>query len=168
MKTPRNFAFAALSVALTVFLSQTSSARLFAQHGASGGEHHTLRLKVNFVSFSSTSPSFDLTDYSVLAVGDEFTLGGTVAPFGKPDEVGSFGVQFVVTAPEGTELIAHGALNLPDGKISFQMLVGPSDSPDVHAAITGGTGAYLNAGGELIHHRRANGDEEFIFNFSTH
>jgi len=55
-----------------------------------------------------------------------------------------------------------------DGKISFQMLVGPSDNPDVHAAITGGTGTYLNAGGELIHHTRANGDEEFIFNFSPH
>jgi hypothetical protein len=169
MKTPRKIAFAALSVALTVFLSLTPGARLFAQNGARGGEHHTLRLKVNFISFHSTNPSYDLTNQDVLAVGDQFTLGGTVARFEKPaDEIGRFGVHFVATAPAGADLLLTGALILPEGKITFQTLVGPSDNPDVHGPITGGTGAYLNAGGDLIHHRRANGDEEFIFIFSTH
>ena len=162
MTIRRNVTIAALSIASIVFMSQTPAGLLLAQRG----EHHTLRLKVTFVNFASTNQNFDSTNYGVLAVGDQFTLSGTVAPFGRPDHGGSLGVQFVATAPGGAELLAHGAVSLPDGKITFQMLVDASDNPDVHAAITGGTGAYLGAGGELIHHTRANGDEEFIFIFS--
>jgi hypothetical protein len=168
MKTARNFAFAAVSVASITFLLQAPILGLVAPDGARR-DHHRLRLKANFATYNSTNPNYDLTNPNVLGVGDQFTLGGTVARFERPDqEVGAFGVQFVTTTPGGAELLAHGALTLADGKISFQMLVGPSDNPDVRGAITGGTGAYLNAGGELIHRRRANGDEEFIFNFSTH
>jgi hypothetical protein len=169
MKILRNFAFASLSVASITLLLQIPITRVAAQDDARRGQRHTLRLKANFISFYSTNPNYDSTNPNVLSVGDQFTLGGTVARFESPaDAIGDFGVQFVATALAGTDLLAHGALILPDGKISFQMLVGPSDNPDVYAAITGGTGAYLNAGGELIHHTRANADEEFIFNFSTH
>lgn len=168
IKTSRTVAFAGLSVALVLFLSQTPDDRLFAHGGTPGRQHYTLRLKVNFTDFHSTNPGFDSTNLTVLAIGDQFTLGGTVARFGRPaDVIGHFGVHFVATAPMGAYLLANGALILPDGKITFQMLVGPSDTLDVRAAITGGTGAYLNAGGELIHHRRPNGDEEFIFRFVT-
>lgn len=169
MKMPRNFALASLSVASITLLLQIPITSVAAQDGGHDNQRYTLRLKANFVSFYSANPNFDLTNPNVLAVGDQFTVGGTVARFASPaDQIGDFGVQFVATAPAGADLLANGVVILPDGKISFQMLVGPSDNPDVHAAITGGTGTYLNAGGELIHHTRANGDEEFIFNFSPH
>ena len=100
MQISKNFAFAALSVASIVCMSQTPTARLFAQDGARGGQHHTLRLKANFISFHSANPNYDLTNPNVLAVGDQFTLGGTVARFKRPDDqIGAFGVHFVATAP---------------------------------------------------------------------
>ena len=168
MKIRRNFAFAALSIATITSALQTPAAGSVAQGGARGGPHHTLRLKANFVHFFSTNPSYDLTNPEVLAVGDQFTLGGTVEGLESP-QTGHFGVHFVATAPAGPDakLLAHGALSLSGGTITFQMLVGPSSNP-AHAAITGGTDAYSNAGGELIHYSHPNGDQEFVFYFSTH
>ena len=60
---------------------------------------------------------------------------------------------------------------LPDGKISFQILLRRPVTPDSdgninrYAAITGGTGAYWNARGELNDQTRANGYRELIINF---
>jgi hypothetical protein len=166
MKILRNFAFASLSVASITLLLQTPITRVAAQDNSRRGQHHTLRLKANFLSFYSTNPNYDSTNQNVLTVGDQFTLGGTLARFETPDMmIGNFGVQFVATVPDGAVLLANGTLTLPDGMISFQFLVDQSGS--VGAPITGGTGAYLNAGGILIHNTLANGDDEFIFNFST-
>ncbi|MBA2602694.1 MAG: hypothetical protein H0U94_03835 [Acidobacteria bacterium] len=170
MKIRRNSAFAALSVASIVFALQTPATGSVPQRGARGGLHHTLRLKVNFLTFSSTNPSLshDLTNTEVLMVGDQFTLAGSVEGIENP-ETGHFGVHFVSTGLAGpaANLLAHGALTLSGGTITFQMLVRPSDNP-ARAAITGGTRAYSNAGGELVHYSHPNGDQEFVFYFSTH
>ena len=63
---------------------------------------------------------------------------------------------------------------LPDGKISTQILLRRPVTPDSqgninrYSTITGGTGAYWNARGELNHRTRANGAQELILNFVGH
>ncbi|MCI0535432.1 MAG: hypothetical protein L0Z50_09390 [Verrucomicrobiales bacterium] len=55
---------------------------------------------------------------------------------------------------------------MPDGKVSFQILIGEKDwAGDYHGVITGGTGVYRNARGEFVHHNRADGGVEVLYNF---
>jgi len=146
--------------------------------GHRGGDRHKLHLSVKFVhnrGLGSTLPA---------AVGGGFfTWGGTLARPESPDEkIGTFGVFFLRTTPalnpattpttEGTETLVHGTLRLPDGMISFTGLLLPEDSvADANGVksrigpITGGTGDYWNARGEIDHQTAANGDEEFIITF---
>ena len=111
-----------------------------------------------------------------LPVGTQLTFGGTLALPDRPDiQIGTVGIHFVVTltGPTGDELLGNGCMILPDGKISYQILLRRPVTPDSHgdinrySAITGGTGAYRNAGGQLNHRTRANGAQEFILDFST-
>ena len=109
-----------------------------------------------------------------LPVGAQITIGGTLAHPSHPDiQIGTVGIHFVVTltGPAGDELLGNGCMILPDGKISFQILASRPVTPDSqgninrYAAITGGTGDYRNARGELNHRTHANGAQEYILNF---
>ena len=108
-----------------------------------------------------------------LAVGDQLTFGGTLAHPNRPDEqIGTIGIHFVVTLTDpGAELLGNGCMILPDGKISFQILLSRPVTPDSHgninrySAITGGTGAYRNARGEINDQTHANGYRELIIDF---
>ncbi len=175
MKPIKKFAFATLAtvtaLAAATLLFQTSTSRADGE-GQRGGDHdqrshdgHTLHLRVKFVDFRSITNGL-------------FTWGGTLAPLKHPDlPVGTFGVHFVRTtpAPVGPETLLHGVLRLPDGSISFSGLLLPEDSvadangvKNRYAAITGGTGDYRHARGELNHRTTATAAEEFILNFSGH
>jgi len=109
-----------------------------------------------------------------LPVGAQITIGGTLADPSHPNiQIGTVGIHFVVTltGAAGDEILGNGCMILPDGKISFQILASRPVTPDSqgninrYAAITGGTGDYRNARGELNHRTHANGAQEYILNF---
>jgi hypothetical protein len=98
--------------------------------------------------------------------GDQFTLGGSLARFETPNQkIGTFGLHFVVTAPFGAEITLSGMLDLPDGQISIAGFSTPRNGR-VPGPITGGTGAYKNAKGQLEHVSLPNGVEQFILTFN--
>ena len=76
-----------------------------------------------------------------------------------------------LTGSTGDELLGNGCMILPDGKISFQILlrrpVAADSNGDLnrYSAITGGTGAYWNARGEVNDVTHANGYRELVLNF---
>lgn len=111
-----------------------------------------------------------------LPVGAQLTFGGTLAHPSRPDlQVGTIGIHFVatLTGPAGDELLGNGCMILPDGKISFQILLSRPVTPDSHgninrySAITGGTGDYRDARGVINDQTRANGYRELIIDFSN-
>jgi hypothetical protein len=170
MKTVKKFTFATLatlSAVVATLLFQTSITRADGRLGDDNG--HMLHLIPAFnppVTTHGFAPP--------LPVGAQLTFGGTLAHPDRPDlQVGTAGVHFVVTLTglAGDELLGNGCMILPDGKISFQILLRRPVTPDSHgdinrhATITGGTGAYRNAGGELNHVTHANGAQEYIFDF---
>ena len=161
MKTISKLTFTTLAALAVALLFQTPITRAVAADKAPHVNGHTLHLRAYFTSFHSTQAG------AGLAVGDQLTFGGTLARIESPNEqIGSVGAHFAVTAPEGAELLGNGCLILPDGKVSFQILIGEKDwAGDLHGVITGGTGAYRNARGEYVHQNRADGGVELIYNF---
>jgi len=131
-----------------------------ANNAVAGGNNlstgHELHLRAYFERFAGPqAPDF----------GDQFTLSGSLAPFDDPNEViGNFVLHFVATAQFATEGLLYGVLNLPDGQISIAGLT-PTQPPRTPGPITGGTGAYRKARGELEHQTHEGGVEEFILTF---
>ena len=173
MKTIKNLKFAALAALAVLAVTlpfQIPTTRAVAANGPSQGNGHTLHLIPHFnppVTTQGFAPP--------LAVGAQLTFGGTLAHPDRPDEpIGTTGIHFVVTltGPWGDELLGNGCMILPDGKISFQILlhrpvVADSDGNlNRYSAITGGTDAYWNARGEINDQTHANGYRELIVNFS--
>jgi hypothetical protein len=160
---------AALTALAVTLLFQTQITRAD-EHGERGDNGHTLHLIPHFnppVTTDGFAPP--------LPVGAQLTFGGTLALPNRPDEqIGTIGIHFVVTLTglAGDELLGNGCLILPDGKISYQILLRRPVTPDSHgdinrySAITGGTGAYWNARGELNDVTHANGYRELVLNFS--
>jgi hypothetical protein len=99
--------------------------------------------------------------------GDQFTLTGTVAPFDTPNlkNYGTIAIHFVATAPFAAETLLNGVMNLPDGQISFAGL-SPTQEPRIPGPITGGTGSYWNARGQVAHLSLPGGVEELIVTFN--
>ena len=172
MKIIKNLKFAglaALAALAVTLLFQIPITRSVAADGPSQDNGHTLHLIPHFnppVTTHGFAPP--------LAVGDQLTFGGTLAHPDRPDvQIGTIGIHFVVTltGPAGDELLGNGCMILPDGKISFQILlsrpvVADSDGNiNRFSAITGGTGAYRNARGEINDRTRANGYRELIIDF---
>ena len=119
---------------------------------------HTLSLIVYFEQFAGPeAPSF----------GDQFTIGGTVARVESPTErMGTFAIHSVATAPQAAETLLYGVLNMPDGQIAFTGL-SPTQEPRIPGPITGGTGLYRNARGQVDHQSLADGVEELILTFTN-
>ena len=157
MKMIKTLTFAVLMAATVTLLFQISITRAVAQNKASQDNSRQFRLRAYFERYAGPAvPDF----------GDQFTLVGTVARFESPDQrIGSFGLHFVVTAPKAAETMLNGILNLPDGQISIAGL-SPTQGSRVPGPITGGTGAYWNARGQLEHLSLPNGVEEFILIFN--
>ena len=174
MKIIKHLKFAALATlaALAVtLLFQIPATRAVAGDKSHHDKGHTLHLIPTFnapVTTHGFAPP--------LPVGAQLTFGGTLAHPSCPEvQVGTTGIHFVVTrtGPAGDELLGNGCMILPDGKISFQILLSRPAPPDSHgninrySAITGGTGDYQNARGEINDQTRANGYRELIIDFSN-
>jgi hypothetical protein len=79
--------------------------------------------------------------------------------------IGKIVIHFVATAPFAAETMLNGVMNLPDGQISFAGL-SPTQEPRIPGPITGGTGIYWNARGQLAHLSLPGGVEELILTFN--
>ena len=174
MKIIKNLKFAgvaALTALAVTLLFQIPITRSVAADGPSKGNGHTLHLIPHFnppVTTHGFAPP--------LPVGAQLTFGGTLTDPNRPDEpIGTIGIHFVatLTGPAGDELLGNGCMILPDGKITFQILLRRPVVADSYgdinrySAITGGTGAYWNARGEVNDVTHANGYRELIVNFNN-
>jgi len=170
INTLKFMALTSLAALAVTLLFQTQITRAD-DHGQRGDNGHTLHLIPHFnppVTTDGFAPP--------LPVGAQLTFGGTLADPSRPDEpIGTTGIHFVVTltGPEGDELLGNGCMILPDGKISFQILLHRPVVADSqgninrYSAITGGTGAYKHAGGQINDQTRANGEREIIVDFKN-
>ena len=109
-----------------------------------------------------------------LAVGDQLTFGGTLAHPSHPDiQIGTIGIHFVVTLTGVRGLRFRCLVFYPTEGNYFQILlrrpvVADSDGNlNRYSAITGGTGDYRNARGEINDQTHANGYRELIIDFSN-
>ena len=170
MKTIGNLTFHALAALAVALLLQVPITR--AADNDRKDDRNTLRL---IPAFNAPVSTYGGVVTPPLPVGVQLTFGGSVAHPDRPSvPIGTVGVHFVVTLSDSTgdEILGSGSINLPDGMVSYQILLRRPLKPDSngdlnrYSAITGGTGAYRNAGGELNHRTRANGSQEFILNFS--
>jgi hypothetical protein len=134
------------------------------------GQGHMLHLIPHF------NPPVTTQGFAIpLPVGAQATIGGTVSDPSRPDEpIGTIGLQFVATlsGPTWDELLGNACIVLPDGKISYQNIIHRPVAPDSEgninriSAITGGTGAYRNARGEINDVTHANGFRELVLSFN--
>jgi hypothetical protein len=124
---------------------------------ASGGSHGGKKMRVLHLTLQHTQDADVDTGDSGPSVGDRFTFSGPVLKNGV--QVGMGGGECVTVAfrpgpdPEGepeaaTDLCA-AALSLSNGQITVQGLVDRVGEVPVTLAITGGTGEYKTAHGEL-------------------
>lgn len=106
---------------------------------------------------------------TVYEPGDEVYGGATLLRFASPhDQIGAGSIHCDVTGAGGSELTCEAAFILPKGKITTQTLFDLEDDwlqPTRKLAITGGTGAYRHASGELTVTTLASGDELGVFDF---
>jgi hypothetical protein len=164
------FTFAALALLAVTLLFQIPITRSAAAGGPSQGNGHTLHF-VPHLNPPVTTQGFAVP----LPVGAQATIGGTLSDPNRPDEqIGTIGIHFVtvLSGPTSDELLGNACMILPDGKISYQILIHRPVAPDSEgninriSAITGGTGAYRNARGEVNDKSYANGYRELIVNFN--
>lgn len=135
---------------------------------ADPGRNHTLRVLFHDTSFTSTQAD---PSGNVFVPGDVVTLGGTILRFENPHEqIGTVGVVFTATGAGGSSLLGDVVWSLPGGKISAQTLFDLQTeflAPSRKLAITGGTGIYRHASGEVTVTTLSSGDELNDFNFDN-
>ena len=144
MKRFKGVSFVALTLLAVTLLFPISLTQAAPQKDESNGRKLVLRAYFERYAGPQT-----------LNFGDQFVLAGSLASFDKPNEkIGTFGLHFVVTGPFGSEQTLSGVLDLPDGQSSVTGMSTPSH-PRVPGPITGGTGAYKDARGQLERRRMA-------------
>jgi hypothetical protein len=130
--------------------------------------HRTLRVVFHPTSYTSTQAD---TTGNVFAPGEQVFLGGTILRFKEPhDQIGTVGLHCSATGANGSELLCEVAFTLPAGKVTGQTLFDVKTewfNTTRKLAITGGTGAYRNATGEIIVTSLENGDEQITFRFGN-
>jgi allene oxide cyclase len=151
-------------VALAVFLvaGAVAAGVAFADHGRGhGGKHHGGGKVVSVIEHASTDAVTNEGNGSGDVVGDILTFSNEVFDKSNSHKVGSdqgYCVRMVV----GESWECVWTTLLPRGQITVE---GPFyDTKDSVLAITGGTGAYANARGQMELRSRAGGTEfAFIF-----
>lgn len=144
-----------LALAVVLFASVASVAGVAASHG------HRLSVVGHQTSVVSTQ-----ADPNVFAPGEELFLGAYLTRNATSTEkIGLAALHCAVTGAGGSAFLCEAAFTLPDGKILAQVLFDEADwlSPTNRLAITGGTGRYRHARGEVLVGTLASGDETFTF-----
>jgi len=114
--------------------------------GQGGGGHHDHGDKLRVLSTNTEEAFVDVgeTDFSL---GDSFVFTSDLTRHGK--HVGHTGVQCTITSVEREESQCVGTAWTHKGQITVQgLLAGEPD--EFELAITGGTGAFEDAGGTLV------------------
>ncbi len=123
--------------------------------GDSNGDDHVIRVlsitdEETFVDTGDAGPS----------LGDQFVFSSTLKKHGE--EVGHTGAACTLTSLERSESHCVGTAWFEDGQITVQGLVS-EEASRFTIAITGGTGAYEGASGEVTVRVLAEGRERIIF-----
>ncbi|HET7398855.1 MAG TPA: hypothetical protein VFJ94_10075 [Intrasporangium sp.] len=113
--------------------------------GDNGGEHRTITvtevvLEQSFVDVGAKGPS----------LGDQFVFSGKLMMGGK--QVGHDGGACTFTSMKLHEAICSAALSLAGGQVAVQGLV-VDGQKDFTVPVTGGSGAFKEASGELRVHQ---------------
>lgn len=129
---------------------------------------HTLTILFHGTSYHSTQAD---PSSNVYRPGDETFLGATVLRFASPyDQLGDGSLFCAATGADGSTQTCLATVILPEGKIVAETLFetnGDWIAPSRKLAITGGTGAYRFARGELTVTTLASGDEMGVFDFGN-
>jgi hypothetical protein len=134
---------------------------------AANRQDRTLTVVFHGTSFTSTQ---DDPSGIVFVQGDQLIGAADVLRATSPHErIGSGDLVCIATGAAGATLHCEAAFILPRGKIVTETLFDLEDDwlqPTRKLAITGGTGAYRDAAGELTVTTLASGDETGVFAFS--
>jgi hypothetical protein len=168
MKSIRRLVVAGFAAAVLGLFLQNPMPVVAGDQNGNQGNKRTLRLRVYFQQVSSTQKG------AIPQFGDQFTLAGPVALFDTPNQIiGRFALQVVVTSDGATETLLSGILNLKDpsrkagtGQVSFTGLT-PTSEPRLPGPITGGTGDFKGAKGEIAHLTPAANVEELVVTFEN-
>ena len=129
---------------------------------------HKLTILFHGTSYHSTQAD---PSSNVYRPGDETFLGATVLRFASPhDQLGDGSLFCAATGADGSTQTCLATVILPEGKIVAETLFetnGDWIAPSRKLAITGGTGAYRFARGELTVTTLASGDEIGVFDFGN-
>jgi hypothetical protein len=91
------------------------------------------------------------------STGDEFILGGNLRNAADMGKVGTSNDVCITLSPNGAPLQCSGVITLKSGTINIAG--NASGGPNFKLAITGGTGAYDEARGQLVASPTSNGNE---------
>lgn len=124
-------------------------------------DHQVLDLQV----LRDSNSYLDLGAQGV-SVGDEYIYANVLGRHGRP--VGTDGSSCLVTSIDGGKVTTNCVLSvkLPEGQITAQSLWTTGDST-LRMAITGGTGAYRGATGELTCNDILTAKETYHVDFSA-
>jgi hypothetical protein len=118
----------------------------------------TLVFKVVFSPFEFVKANNVRNPKSPFALGDEIVAHDQLFSGGR--QVGDDALSFVIVSVPPNPLLASGTgiFRLPGGTIAFQTTAVPGPAPK-QLAVTGGTGAYRNVGGDgtLVEFGNGNG-----------
>jgi hypothetical protein len=134
---------------LGAFVAMLVVAAVAGGHGSKG--HRSLELVANQASFTfvDVDPKQANPDTEAPTPGDGFVLSETITKDGE--DFGNSYVQCTFVTAEVTQCIA--TFDLPNGQITVQGVL--RDTPDFTVSVTGGTGAYSDAGGTMTGHNSA-------------
>jgi hypothetical protein len=141
---------------LALLLAGASVSIAFARGDQHGDRNHDGVRILHVTLTDSHETDFD-PDNNGPSVGDRFIVFGTVTKNGQPIGTGGYECVTMLFTPgpdPNSEPAAFtdqcvGSLSLAHGQITVQGLVDRTGQPPITVAVTGGTGAYHTAHGEL-------------------
>ncbi len=144
-----------LTLGAVLFASVAAAASVAASHG------HRLTAVGHATSYVTNQ-----ADPNAFAAAEELFLGAYLTKTATSTErIGLAALHCSVTGAAGSAFLCEAAFTLSDGKILTQVLFDEAEfaSPTRWLAITGGTGQYRHARGEVLVLSLSSGDEMFTF-----
>lgn len=136
------------------------AARQPSEHNRGHKRVHVLQVHRN----AEQARELDLDHSATLSIGDQHVA--TADFYQGTERVGFDGaVCTLVRAPSWFHCVATN--NFTEGSLTVQFLGDFSSPGPYHFAITGGTGAYRGARGEVLFIAKANGEADVTYTFTT-